>query len=129
MTSQIPKFRNPAPIIRTRFRRFRHHKSTLARGGDSKDGRLQRGKVTTHRYLISIYTNDMACAEFFGFARNPSQRPLPTPSHDDSADERYHAGSTRVLRKQSPVKVSATDTRGMITPVSSPFSFSLDTDR
>lgn len=55
----------------------------------------------------------MTCAEFFGFARSPSQpRPLLAPPDEDRFDETCGTVSTRVLRKQSHVKGAAADTRG-----------------
>lgn len=60
----------------------------------------------------------MLYSESFGPSRHHfEQRPPPPPLYDDRVDA---AGSTRVLKKQSPVRASAADTPGTISPVSIP---------
>ena len=61
----------------------------------------------------------MACAEFFGLARYPSpQRPLPPLPYGARVDETCGTASTRVLKKQNPVRAAPADTRGAAGPVS-----------
>ena len=70
----------------------------------------------------------MACSEIFGFSRNHFEQHLyPLPLYDDRVDDGRAAGSTRVLKKQSPVRAAAADTPGTIRPVST-FIFLLSKD-
>lgn len=69
--------------------------------------------------FATTHTHNMACSEFFGPSRNSFEpRPFPPPLCDDRVDDGRAAGSTRVLKKQSPVRASAADTPGTMRPVS-----------